>query len=1335
MHSNDASALGFATQSFIRPANVVEVETDLQNTIDVAGAPAFRLVGNNIRFTNTARITNSDPISEFPVNYAIELVGVGNTIINTATGSIGVRDSAAIRGSIGSDRIDNAGLLAGRIELGDGNDTIVTTSGLLSDADIRLGDGDDRFVNSRRGDAGNNIGGATNLNGGAGIDTIVLDRIDAKLWLWDVTGFERLEFIGDDSGASTRLRLPAGAITTLDVKGNRLNLFGSPLGEVAATISGGWLVLGGEGQGSEATVLGSVTGGDGRDILEVGWGRIASTVNLGGGDDIYRPSDVRADVRAVNGGDGDDEFDLMRLDNGFQVYDGGAGTDTLSFARYQEPIFASLSFPGTGPVGQSLSITNFENLVGTGFDDQFIGSGVANVLRGLGGNDRLFGQAGDDLIEGGDGDDYIEPSSGNDRVLGGAGNDVITYVLQDTGGGLGDDFVDGEGGNDRIFDDIGDNVLEGGDGNDIVGGAGILRGGNGDDEINATDFANRERGITVINRSFGGAGNDLIRTGFGVDFADGEDGDDFIQIGLTDASNLDTADGGNGFDTLVLFEANAVAGIFAELDALWTGGIGRYGLVGTVATGTLSGFEQLSLSFGSDFADNISVGAAYTAALNIQLKAGDDIFIGGSGADIIRGGAGNDTLRGAGGNDDIEGNAGDDILMGGAGDDRIFGGDDVDQMFGDAGNDELFGEAGADRISGGDGQDNIQGNGGDDVISGDAGNDGLFGDGGDDRLDGGDGDDSLLGDAGNDTLISGSGRDGLLGGDGNDILYFGAFFDGADIPNGGDGTDQLVLQGDYANGVTLSANSGIGIEQYVLLPGNDTRFGAPGTLSYSYRIITNDFAIAASQQLLFDASALRADERFTLDASGETDGSVLASGGLGDDQLTGGARNDALDGGGGNDRLEGGSGTDDLFGENGNDSLLGGDGNDRLDGGSGNDSLDGGQGLDVAAYATGRAAATITRNANGSFTIDAGAEGVDTLTGIEQVRFGNTLFALARFETPGAVRIADFTVGAGGWTSQDRVPRQMADVNGDGLADIVGFGQAGTLVSLGTAGGRFAAPVTAVANFGIDQGWTSDNIFHRELADVNNDGRDDIVGFGIFGVLVSLAQANGTFGAVTLGSTNFNPANGWTSQDNFARTLADVNGDGFADVVGFGTFGTLVALGTGTGSFGAATFALANFGVNQGWTSNTQFHREVGDVNGDGRADIVGFGTFGTLVSLGQANGSFSEPVFALNNFGTNQGWSSQDVFARDLADVNGDGRDDVVGFGVAGTFVAYGQADGRFSAAAFDLDNFGRNQGWTSDNIFHRELADVNGDGRADIVGFGQNGVFAAIAFDGQVI
>ena len=137
-------------------------------------------------------------------------------------------------------------------------------------------------------------------------------------------------------------------------------------------------------------------------------------------------------------------------------------------------------------------------------------------------------------------------------------------------------------------------------------------------------------------------------------------------------------------------------------------------------------------------------------------------------------------------------------------------------------------------------------------------------------------------------------------------------------------------------------------------------------------------------------------------------------------------------------------------------------------------------------------------------------------------------------------------------------------------------------------------------------------------------------------------------------------------------------------------------------------------------------------MNGDGRADVIGFGIAGTLVALGQANGTFGAPTLAQANFGTSQGWSTQDAFARVAGDVNGDGKADVVGFGIAGTYVSYGQADGSFSAAAFDVANFGANQGWTSDNILHRELADVNNDKRADVVGFGFNGVFVSTAVGG---
>jgi hypothetical protein len=75
---------------------------------------------------------------------------------------------------------------------------------------------------------------------------------------------------------------------------------------------------------------------------------------------------------------------------------------------------------------------------------------------------------------------------------------------------------------------------------------------------------------------------------------------------------------------------------------------------------------------------------------------------------------------------------------------------------------------------------------------------------------------------------------------------------------------------------------------------------------------------------------------------------------------------------------------------------------------------------------------------------------------------------------------------------------------------------------------------------------------------------------------------------------------------------------------------------------------------------------------------------------------------------------------------VNGDGFADVIGFGVAGTYVAYGRADGSLVVPRLDIENFGANQGWTNDNTYHRELADLNNDGFIDVVGFGQDGVIA---------
>jgi hypothetical protein len=350
--------------------------------------------------------------------------------------------------------------------------------------------------------------------------------------------------------------------------------------------------------------------------------------------------------------------------------------------------------------------------------------------------------------------------------------------------------------------------------------------------------------------------------------------------------------------------------------------------------------------------------------------------------------------------------------------------------------------------------------------------------------------------------------------------------------------------------------------------------------------------------------------------------------------------------------------------------------------------------------------------------------------GIGTITSDDALFAPAKFA------LASFAPDAGGWINDSLYPRELADVNGDGMADIVGFANGGVLVSLATGNGHFAASAGELATFGVSAGgWSSQNVYPRLLGDVNGDGKADIVAFGNDGVTVSLATGNGHFASPTgeLATFGLN-AGGWSSQNLYPRLLGDVNGDGMADIVGFGADGVMVSLATGNGHFASPRGELANFAINAGgWSSQDTYPRLLGDVNGDGMADIVAFGNDGVMVSLATGNGHFASPVGELATFGFLAGaggWTSQNQVPRLLADVNGDGMADIVGFGADGVHVALATGGGSFGPSSFQLASFAPGAGgWSSDDTYPRLLADINHDGTADIVGFGQGGVYDALA------
>lgn len=302
-----------------------------------------------------------------------------------------------------------------------------------------------------------------------------------------------------------------------------------------------------------------------------------------------------------------------------------------------------------------------------------------------------------------------------------------------------------------------------------------------------------------------------------------------------------------------------------------------------------------------------------------------------------------------------------------------------------------------------------------------------------------------------------------------------------------------------------------------------------------------------------------------------------------------------------------------------------------------------------------------------------------------------------------------------GWDPTDN-PVTLADVNGDGLVDIVGF-KNGVQVALGKPTG-FAAPAAWLSDFSPEYGWSGDE--PRYLTDINGDGLADIVGFSDNGVEMALANAEkSTFIKVSGTFAHFAPNAGWSA--NAPRYLADVNGDASADIVGFND-GVQVALANGDGGFEDPQTWFADIGIKQGFNGDDLL---MADVNGDGKSDVIAMNQQTRSVNVALSTGTgFTEAGWNQNyaNFADSSQWNSDNP--RMMSDVNGDGLADLVGFS---TQVSVGLSNGAgFEPPAIWSSSFNAPD-WSSQTP--RMMTDVNGDGKGDIVGFNDGGTSIALS------
>jgi len=316
---------------------------------------------------------------------------------------------------------------------------------------------------------------------------------------------------------------------------------------------------------------------------------------------------------------------------------------------------------------------------------------------------------------------------------------------------------------------------------------------------------------------------------------------------------------------------------------------------------------------------------------------------------------------------------------------------------------------------------------------------------------------------------------------------------------------------------------------------------------------------------------------------------------------------------------------------------------------------------------------------------------------------------------------------------------KFADVDGDGRADACAHdGTSITCHLHRQASGEYScgligSATQTTAGFGPTWLNTPDHWQTIQYPDVDDDGRADVCGRGNDGIYCATGASS--FSDTSLWLADFNNAGGWDSDPAYWSTIQfpDVNGDGRSDVCGRGIFGIYCAVSNGSSFIGMGQWSNA-FGDGDGWNANESLYGTIqfADVNDDGADDICGRGTAGVYCARSRPLfNDFEAPALWTAQFATASGWESPEYYKTiRLADINGDGNADICGRGGAGLYCGISVGTEFQKADELNLGDFSNANGWDQPEYYETIfLADMNGDQRADACGRHVDGIICALA------
>lgn len=289
-----------------------------------------------------------------------------------------------------------------------------------------------------------------------------------------------------------------------------------------------------------------------------------------------------------------------------------------------------------------------------------------------------------------------------------------------------------------------------------------------------------------------------------------------------------------------------------------------------------------------------------------------------------------------------------------------------------------------------------------------------------------------------------------------------------------------------------------------------------------------------------------------------------------------------------------------------------------------------------------------------------------------------------------------------GWGDQGFL--SAGDVNRDGKADVMyalpnAQGQVMLHTALGAGDGNFSYHGQQTT-----WGWSADQRWMT--GDVNADGRVDFMivhnAGGTARLHAAISRGDGQYTLHGQNSFGFHEGQKWAT--------GDVDGDGRADFMMVTPIGGFVRFHAAL-SNGDGTYRFTSFDSGLAWADNTKLL--VGDYDGDGRSDFLLLYNWGGPIRCHVAF-SLGDGRFRISGQDFPWGMAGDDHQRWFVGDVNGDGRTDLMmvynasGRARLHTGISYG--NGQFALGGHDTTwAYHPSQQWLA--------GDANGDGRSDFM------------------